>query len=58
MSGPVSFTEENTKEFRENTEENLSTDDEYKDEVTLVDSNSLSKNTTQDNHLFDEQKYF
>ena len=58
MSGPVSFTEENTKEFRENTEENLSTDDEYKDEVTLVDSNSLCKNTTQDNHLFDEQKYF
>ena len=58
MSGPVSFTEENTKEFRENTEENLSTDDEYKDEVTLVDSNSLSKNTMQDNHLFDEQKYF
>ena len=57
MSGPVSFTEENTKEFRENTEENLSTDDEYKGEVTLVDSNSLSKNTTQDNHLFDE-KYF
>ena len=33
------------------------TDDEYEDGVTLVDSNSLSKNTTQDNHVFDEQKY-
>ena len=56
-SQPVCFTEENTDEFRENTDKNLSTNDEYKDEVTLVDSNSLSKNTVQDNHRFDEQKY-
>ena len=56
-SQPVCFTEENTDEFRENTDKNLSTNDEYKDEVTLVDSNSLSKNTVQDNHWFDEQKY-
>ena len=41
----------------ENNDENLLTDDEYKDEVMLVDSNSLSKNTTQDNCLLDEQKY-
>ena len=53
MSEPVHFTEGNTNEFRENTDENLSTDDEYEDEVTLVDSNSLSKNTMQDNSLFD-----
>ena len=33
------------------------TDNEYEDGVTLVDSNSLSKKTTQDNHLFDGQKH-
>ena len=27
--------------FRENTDENLSTDDEYKDKITFVDLNSL-----------------
>ena len=50
-SEPVCFTEENT-------DKNLWTNDEYKDEVTLVNSNSLSKNTVQDSHWFDEQKYF
>ena len=54
-SEPVCFTEENADEFRENTDENLLT--EYEDEITLVDSNSLSKNTRQDNRLFNEQKY-
>ena len=50
------FSEENTNEFRENTDKNLLTNDKYKDEVTLVNLNSLSKNTTQDNRLFDEQE--
>ena len=32
----------------------MSTDDKYEDQVTLVDSNSLRKNTTQDKRLLDE----
>ena len=39
-SEPVCLTEKNTDEFRQNTDKNLSTDDKYKDEVTLVDANS------------------
>ena len=56
-SKPVCFTEEKTNKFREHTDKTLLTNDKYEDEVTLVDSNSLSKNTMQDNCLFHEQKY-
>ena len=42
---------ENIDKFKENTNKNLPTNDKYKDEVTIEDLNSLSKNTTQDNHL-------